>query len=189
MPPRKSKYPGIESSGKTIRIWFMYMGKKLWENLDIPPTEPNRKHAARLRAQLVQEIRLSTFNWQKYFPNSSNQKYYLGTGESPKLIEEQLQEWFDLNAPTWKSSTKNDYRKSLSILSRQFGKGSVVDFKRRHATEWARTLNCGSKRLGNLISPLRQALDLAVEDELIPHNPLTGWSYKIKTAPKKKPDV
>lgn len=49
-------------------------------------------------------------------------------------------------------------------------------------------MKCSNKRLANLQSVLRTALQDAVMDEIIESNPLYGWSYEIKDAPRKIDD-
>ena len=52
------------------------------------------------------------------------------------------------------------------------------ELRRRHVKEWAAGRNVSPKTLGNILSPLRIALDDAVEDELIDLNPLAGFKIK-----------
>jgi integrase len=67
-----------------------------------------------------------------------------------------------------------------------FGDISLADLRRADVRDWVKTLGCGKKRISNLISPLRTALDDAVDDAYIDANPLAGWSYNKKEPSKKK---
>lgn len=42
----KESYPtGVENHGKSLRIWFIFKGKRVRENLGVPDTAKNRKVA------------------------------------------------------------------------------------------------------------------------------------------------
>ncbi len=64
------------------------------------------------------------------------------------------------------------------MAQRAFGKYSLSELRRRHVKEWAAGRSGSPKTLGNILSPLRIALDDAVEDELIDLNPLAGFKIK-----------
>ncbi|MCF6251435.1 MAG: tyrosine-type recombinase/integrase [Methylococcaceae bacterium] len=59
------------------------------------------------------------------------------------------------------------------------------ELKRKDIYLWAKELTCTNKRISNLISPLRSALDDAVQNEIIETNPILGWHYKRIEPPKK----
>ena len=49
-----SKYPtGVENHGGTLRIWFIYQGARVRENLGVPDTPKNRKIAGELRTSVT----------------------------------------------------------------------------------------------------------------------------------------
>ncbi|WP_226383188.1 MULTISPECIES: site-specific integrase [Burkholderia] len=50
-------------------------------------------------------------------------------------------------------------------------------------------MECTNKRLANIQSVVRKALEDAVQDELLTANPLHGWTYRKKEAPKEEDDV
>ena len=54
---------------------------------------------------------------------------------------------------------------------------------------WCDRQSCGNKRLTNVQSVMRTALQSALDDELIESNPLFGWCYKLKDAPDPEDDV
>jgi integrase len=62
------------------------------------------------------------------------------------------------------------------------------ELTRKQVKDYAASLDVTSKTLGNIISPLRAALDDAVEDELIAENPLANWKIKRKRGAAKKRD-
>jgi integrase len=70
-----------------------------------------------------------------------------------------------------------------------FGHLYLSALKRRDIREWASWQNVSNKRIANLLSPLRVALQEAVDDELIEANPLYGWSFRRREKPKQGDDV
>lgn len=68
-----ASYPtGVENHGGSLRIWFLYKGKRVRENLGIPDTAKNRKIAGELRSSVCFAIRMGNFNYVEKFPNSPN---------------------------------------------------------------------------------------------------------------------
>ncbi len=50
----KESYPtGVENHGKSLRIWFIFKGKRVRENLGVPDTAKNRKVAGNCERQFV----------------------------------------------------------------------------------------------------------------------------------------
>lgn len=62
----------------------------------------------------------------------------------------------------------------------------LADLARKQVKDFAASLNVTSKTLGNIISPLRAALDDAVGDELIAENPLANLKTKRRRGAAKK---
>jgi Integrase len=62
---------GVEVRGTSIRIWFLYRGRRCKETLKGWKTTPaNIRKAGRLRAVIVSEISDGTFDYLARFPNS-----------------------------------------------------------------------------------------------------------------------
>ncbi|MFY9993582.1 MAG: site-specific integrase [Leclercia sp.] len=72
--------PGVELRGQSIRIWFMYKGKRCRELLrGWIPTPSNIKKAGQLRTVIVSEISLGEFNYRTRFPDSNQADSNAGT--------------------------------------------------------------------------------------------------------------
>ncbi len=68
-----STYPtGVESHGGSLRLWSIYQGKRVRENLGVPDTAKNRKLAGELRSSGCYAIKTSVFNYAAQFPQSVN---------------------------------------------------------------------------------------------------------------------
>jgi len=174
------------ASATTIEITFTYKGIRCRERIKLKPTAPNLAKAERHRAAVLHAIANDTFDYEVTFPGSKNIAKFT---DKPQLtVEKYLNEWLAGKQPQIKSSTYNDYVKTIRIINEQFGAMQLVELKRKPIAEWASSLGCSNKRISNLISPLRAALTDAVHHELIDINPIAGWTYK-KTMPPKSSDV
>jgi integrase len=89
--------------------------------------------------------------------------------------------------PSLKASTYVDYSKTIrNMLIPEFGDILVVELNRQHVIDWAKTLDCSNKRIGNLLSPLRAAITDAVNNGVIDIAvyPLKDWTYKKQEGPR-----
>lgn len=81
-------YPtGVEVHGESLRIWFIYQGKRVRENLGVPDTPKNRKIAGELRASVCFAIKTGTFNYASQFPDSSNAEKFSTVRKQISLLE------------------------------------------------------------------------------------------------------
>lgn len=67
---------GVENHGGSLRIWFIYQGVRVRENLGVPDTPKNRKTAGELRSSVCFAIKMGTFNYASQFPESLNLKKF-----------------------------------------------------------------------------------------------------------------
>ncbi|MCW8966086.1 MAG: site-specific integrase [Candidatus Pacearchaeota archaeon] len=76
---------GVEVRGKTIRVYFRYEGENCKELLPgLAPTEKNKAYASRMVEQIQHEITGGTFDYSRYFP------------ESTRLIDNALGNYLDI---------------------------------------------------------------------------------------------
>lgn len=109
------------------------------------------------------------------------------SSEAVIFIKDYLEDWFKQKEKVLKNSTLNNYRKIIyNRLIPQFGDKKLHELKRADVRDWCNTLNVSNKTISNLISPLRDALQDACDNELIDRNPLADWSYRKKEAPNNK---
>ncbi len=71
-----AKNTGIEVHGGNLRVVFMWRRIRCRESLGLPVTKANIKHAALLRAAILHEIKLGTFEYGRHFPNSKHSANY-----------------------------------------------------------------------------------------------------------------
>jgi len=85
--------PGVELRGQSIRIWFMYKGKRCRELLrGWIPTPSNIKKAGQLRTVIVSEISLGEFDYRTRFPESKQAETTSGTVQI-RLFGELVDTW------------------------------------------------------------------------------------------------
>lgn len=179
------KYPGVrESSESSIEIDFYYQAQRCRERLNLKPTPTNLKKAAQHRAAILSAIDAGSFDYSFTFPNSKNAQKFASTQYTVRTY---LTEWLANKKPTLKASTHQDYTKTLNNqIIVQFGGKLLHALTRNDVRVWIATLDCSNKRIANILSPLRAALQDAYLDDLIPANPLHGWTYKRNDPPAKK---
>lgn len=158
---------GVEVREKSIRLSFTLDGKPQRHTLmlngePLPPTPANVKYATRLAAEIRDRIRHGTFSLAEYFPSS-------GSGGALTL-ENWLDTW--LTAQKIESSTLAGYTSAVRFWKSALGDRLLRALKLSHIQiAIAARPELTGKTINNYVSVLRQAMDLAVADCIIPANP------------------
>ncbi|TYP69668.1 MULTISPECIES: Arm DNA-binding domain-containing protein [Nitrosomonas] len=183
-----NKYPGVrESSDSSIEIDFYYKRQRCRERLSLKPSPTNLRKAAQHRAAILNTIDAGAFDYSYTFPESKNAIKF---APSQYMIKTYLAEWLANKKPTIKASTFNDYRKIINnLVIPQFGSKLLTCLSRNDVRTWVASMDCSNKRMANILSPLRAALQDALHDDLIQSNPLLGWTYQRNEAPATKDHV
>ncbi len=193
---RRVSRMGREGSGvraaseSTIEITFSFQGKRCRERIKGQPTAANIKSAVRFRASILEAIDRGTFDYAATFPNSKRALAFAEQQGDVLLTKQYLHDWMMRTEKRLASSTALGYRKIINnSLTPAFGHLMLSDIKRGVIRDWGAQQTCSNKRIANILSVLRAALDEAVEDDLIESNPLSGWTYANKEALKVKDDI
>jgi integrase len=160
---------GISIRNNHIRIIIHHKKtrpKPFATTLKIKPTPANLKYAQRQREAWLHQLELGQI------PEEFQDE------QKASSLTQLLNDWLDSKSNSVKASTLDDYTKSVKILKEQFGHLDASQLTIGMIRDFCTDLGVTAKRVNNLISPLRQSLQRAVEDELIPSNILTGWSFK-----------
>ena len=184
------QYDGVRAASEsTIEIDFYYAGKRCRERIKLEPTAANLKRAANHRAAILDAIERGTFDYAVTFPRSKNAEKF-ARRKSTGTTQEYLEKWVDGKAKTIKASTADGYRKAVNgRLVPALGAVPLADLRRHHVKTMCEGMEVTNKRIANVLSVLRTALDEAVVDELIDSNPIAGWTYARNEAPKEEDDV
>jgi integrase len=182
----KREWPGVRAGSKsTIEIDFYYRDVRCKERLKLQPSPANLKRAFNHRAAILDTIERGTFDYATTFPDSKNRLLfakYKGEGYS---LKDYLDSWLISQEKHVKSSTYNGYKKIVNnTLIPEFGTLMLSELRRPHVKEWGNKQTAGNKRLANVQSVLRIALQDAMSDDLIESNQLHGWTFERKEAPK-----
>ncbi len=172
------------ASDNSIQIEFMYNGERCRERIKTKPTDANLSIAAQFRSEIIAAIDDNTFDYAATFPNSKNADKYQVKAIKALTVKDWLNTWINRKEPHIKNSTFAGYTKVIKTLSIGIGSIALADLKKRDVRAWCETLSCSNKTIGNIISPLRAALQDAVDDELIDNNPLSDFRFRRNEAPK-----
>ncbi|WP_273536780.1 DUF3596 domain-containing protein [Pseudomonas sp.] len=167
----------------------MYDGTQCRERLPLEPTPANLKRAEKHKAAIELAIYNGTFDYAATFPKSKR-AVRLGyqTGQIP--LSDYLDKWLARKEAHLKASTLDGYRKIISgVLTPRLGTIPLVLLTRKMVRDELAKMEASNKRLANVQSCLRSALNDAVDDELIESNPLAGWTYSVKGKPKAEDDI
>ncbi|MBN1142269.1 MAG: site-specific integrase [Deltaproteobacteria bacterium] len=173
-----------KETGK-LQFDFFYQGVRCREQTLLEDTPANRKRLEAFMAQIDKEIKQETFDYQKYFPNSTNLAR-LGEAEgaipSPRktargsdcpLLKDFAEEWFLENEVAWKISYQLTIRCTLDkYLIPTFGdkvishitKGEILKFR----SSLAKVLNrnrsgLSPTRINHIMTNLRMILNDAAD--------------------------
>ncbi|MCV9849800.1 DUF3596 domain-containing protein, partial [Salmonella enterica subsp. enterica serovar Senftenberg] len=121
-----ASYPtGVENHGGSLRIWFLYKGKRVRENLGIPDTAKNRKIAGELRSSVCFAIRMGNFNYVEKFPNSPNLARF-GQDRKEITVLELTERWSELKRMEISSNTMSRYESIIKNMLPLIGENKMV---------------------------------------------------------------
>lgn len=152
----------------------MYLGVECRETLKLAHTKANIKFAERLRGEILNSIEKGIFSYAEHFPES-NQLKKLGIKQTRAnvTIGHLLDEQFAIYKRTLAPSTHTNYRRNCEAhLREKWGKTQLVDLTPAALRAWIAEFDVKARTLRQILIPLRGALDLAVNDDLIDSNPL-----------------
>lgn len=185
------KRTGVRAvSDSSIQIDFEYKGIRCRERIRIQPTPANLKRTEQHRSAILDAIERGTFDYATTFPNSPRRFLFAEYQGEGIQLEVYLESWIERQKQHLKASTWEGYRKIVfNVLIPIFGRKFLADIKRPVVREWCEKQSCANKRLSNIQSVLRSSLQDALDDDLIEINPLHGWKFARKEAPKPVDDV
>jgi integrase len=122
----KESYPtGVENHGKSLRIWFIFKGKRVRENLGVPDTAKNRKVAGELRTSVCFAIRMGTFDYAAQFPNSPNLKTF-GICKKDITVKFLSEKWLELKRMEICANAINRYESVVRSMLPRIGANKLV---------------------------------------------------------------
>lgn len=177
-------------SGKSIQISFEFRGVRCRETVKLAPTPANIKRVSQHRAAILDAIARDTFDYSITFPESPRARQFAAYQGHGYLLKEYLPAWLASRKTRFKASTHADYDRTIrKALVPEFGQTALLDLKIHQVRTWCDKQKCTLKTIVNRLMVLRSALQDAVNDELIPSNPIGEWTYDRHEPPKESDDV
>lgn len=179
--------PGIRAVGvEAIQIDFRWKGVRCRERIRLPPTARNLRYAARLKATIEHEIATGTFDYANHFPRSPRARGGLPGGSTS--LRSAMLGYVDSLAGSIEPETLTKYRHDAATVAGWFPHQTLQSLTRREVRQKLSEQNLSRKRLLNLLTPLRGALEQALEDEQIQSNPLATFRLRRVEKPKERID-
>lgn len=119
-----AKHTGIEIHGNNLRITFMWRRRRCRETLGLPVTKANIRHAAQLRAAILHEIKLGTFDYARHFPDSKHAGNY--STQRDERLGALLERYKPLKAVDITEETERRYGWALNICIDLLGKDRLA---------------------------------------------------------------
>jgi len=199
-PCRSSLPEGIEvregQRGSSIRISFVFEGKRRRETLNLDVTPANIKFAARLRGEVLNEIDRGTFDYAAKFPNSNYAKE-----NRPKVVREHtptVADLLNLYIQTARelgslspSSIACYARWAKSRILPKWGGTQVDELTTPELREWivALSADLAPKSVRNCVGLLSTVLNQAAADGIIPASPLAPIKMRTVLPKRRKAEV
>lgn len=180
---------GIRIRNSSLAIRFMWKGRRYEETWKISPSQANIKRAARMRQDILSNIRAGVFKLEEFFPDSKNvieTKANIAHEKEIPIFREVAD--FYLKSLVIADSTMREYKNGLSrYFYNCLGPMKINEIRYSHLVDVLNDINWKSnKTRNNAIVPLRGVFKFAEADKLIQHNPATGLVFaKFQ---KKEPD-
>lgn len=153
-------------SPRSIEIDFYYLNQRCREAIKILPTKANLLFAQRKRAAILHEIGIGTFNYSAHFPDSRRAATL--SKVSNKTISQALDEFLLTSRRNCEASTLRDYQSAIEYhLKPAFGDFLLRKITATQIKVWMGGLTITSKRINNVLTPLRSVLRDAFHDGII----------------------
>ena len=185
----------------SIRIQFVWRGKRRRETLKIPATSQNIKYAIRLRGEVMNAIARGTFDYAATFPDSKVGKHAASVAKSNEAKRIRAGALFDAHLKTLRASaragaispsTVSTYAKWIRARLRpKFGNEWLDELTTAGMRQWIIDLvdeGLAGKSIRNVVGIMSSVLGQAEADERIKKNPLAPISLKSLVPKKRKPD-
>ena len=182
------KFTGVSARGNSIVIDFIYQSHRCRETLKVRPTKTALKEASRKRDAILYAIAFGNFEYALYFPSSKNSLKFSKNKSALITIKLALENWLRQASKRCQPSTIRDYNSAVHYhLIPSFGHLTLEKFNVSDVYNWLDTINISNKRINNVLSPLRQALQDAFYDGVIDKNPMDRFKSLSPETREPKP--
>jgi integrase len=200
----KASYPtGVENHGGSLRIWFLYKGKRVRENLGVPDIAKNRKVAGELRTSVCFAIRMGSFDYASQFPDSSNLKLF-GLGKKDITVQELADRWLELKKMEISTNAMGRYCSIIRNMVPRIGGSRLVSsvtqedllFIRKDLLIGYHVMKRGHRTpvkgrsvptVNNYMGTIACMFQFAMDNNYISATPFTGIAQLKKSRPEPDP--
>jgi integrase len=200
----KESYPtGVENQGGSLRVWFVYRGKRVRENLGVPDTAKNRKVAGELRAAIYFAIKMGNFDYAERFPKSPNLRRF-GSQNKEITVQELASKWLELKTMEVCANTMGRYQSAVksslpfigdnriasTILQEdilQFRKELLTGYHVMRENQKSPIKGRSVPTVNTYMTIISGMFQFAVNNGDIPKNPFDGISLLKKAKPTPDP--
>jgi integrase len=179
-PHQRETGVAIRENGKggSLETYFLYRGIRCRETLKLEVTKENYAYAARLRAEIINQIERGAFRYGDYFPHSPRARLF-GEGSSKATVGEIIDTYlgkFDRAVQLGNGSrgTLRVYRGYARALKDEMGSVLASDLAPYHLRQFIDRRECAPKTIRNTMSFLRIVVGEAIEDGTIKASPFAG---------------
>ncbi|WP_053284512.1 site-specific integrase [Comamonas testosteroni] len=165
----------VKATVQRIQIAFSWQKQQCRELLPLGPINKSSiLYAANLRAEIKRRINDGTFKYADYFPDSPKAR---GPDKVSQSLQHKLQAQLDLyekQVANGKMSpaTYNGYAKAINSSRMKHWHGKQLhEATPSELRDWISEMDCTSKAIRNLLTPLRSVFEDALNDGLIEYNP------------------
>lgn len=173
---RRSPLPGVSALGERIQIRFEWRGRELRPTLPLRPTAANLKAAARLRDDILQEIREGRFELARHFPDYRFAERVAAEPGSPaaRTLLEWFEVWARLQAREVEHSSISVYRRHMKAywlsawggrnpreITNEMVRERLAELAGERVVDGKVRRGLGRKTQNNILVPLRGTLELA----------------------------
>lgn len=158
---------------------FRYEGKRCREQTTLDSTPANRKKLESILKKIEAEITLGTFEYHRYFPNSSKAQEFTKQAEVQRAREAHDTPLFETFSTDWLDEMRIQWRRSYistmegtlkNYLNPQFGEKEVGRITKKHILDFRASLakvttrsgkHLSASRINRIMTPLRMILSEA----------------------------
>ncbi|WP_416398069.1 Arm DNA-binding domain-containing protein [Allohahella sp. A8] len=166
---------GVEIHGKSLRIWFMYQGKRYRERITQTITKGNITYCARKRATILVEIAENRFDYAAHFPNSPHIAKAKGLNTAPRTVREAVESWLSVQEAKKAKSTYRNYASKSKHVVNKWGDALIAKIPKSEIEMFQTDLlksGLSAKTVNDIFTIVRGIWHNAYCDELMSSNPL-----------------
>ncbi|MAP32432.1 site-specific integrase [Marinobacter hydrocarbonoclasticus] len=169
----------VRESTQKLFLDFQYCGQRCREQTALDNTPANRKKLESILKKIEAEITLGTFEYHRYFPNSSKAQEFTKQAEVQRAREAHDTPLFETFSKDWLDEMKIQWRRSYistmegtlkNYLNPQFGEKEVGHITKKDILEFRASLakvttrsgkRLSASRINRIMTPLRMILSEA----------------------------